>query len=160
MHQRDKLTNAGDGADFAFVPDRQWWRGLFDRIDARDAHGFATFLTPDAEFRFANASVVIGRAAITAAVGGFFAAIGSSRHEFFDIWNGAAKPGRDGAAGRDEAVVCDGAAGCEGEVTYSRRDGSVIAYPFANVLRLQAEKIASYHIYIDNSTLFAASVSV
>jgi len=160
MHQRDKLTNAGDGPDFAFIPDRQWWRSVFDRVDARDAHGFANFLTPDAEFRFANASVVNGRAAITAAVGGFFEAIGSSRHEFFDIWNGAATSGRDGAPGCDGAAGYDGAAGCEGEVTYARRDGSVIAYPFANVLRLRAEKIASYHIYIDNSTLFAASVSV
>ncbi len=127
----------GDAADLAFVPDRRWWRDLFDRIDAGDAHGFVNFMTPDAEFRFANAPAVMGRAAIAAAVGGFFSAIGSSRHEFFAIWNSV------------------GTAGCEGEVTYSRHDGSVIAYPFANVFQLRAEKIASYHIYIDNSTLFA-----
>jgi ketosteroid isomerase-like protein len=95
-------------------------------------------MTPDAEFRFANAPAVTGRAAIAAAVNAFFASIGASRHEFFGIWHG------------------NGTAGCEGEVTYSRHDGSVIAYPFANVVQLRAEKIASYHIYIDNSTLFAA----
>ncbi len=139
MLNAESCATMGDAADVAFVPDRQWWRDLFDRIDAGDANGFVNFLTPDAEFRFANAPAITGRAAIAAAVGGFFAAIGSSRHEFFRIWYG------------------EEAAGCEGEVTYSRHDGSVIAYPFANVFQLRAEKIASYHIYIDNSTLFAAA---
>jgi ketosteroid isomerase-like protein len=138
LHTQESIIS-GDPADLPFVPDRAWWRMVFDRIDAGDAHGFVNFLTPDAEFRFANAPVVTGRAAIVVAVEGFFAAIGSSRHEFFGIWSGS------------------GTAGCEGEVTYARRDGSVVAYPFANVFQLRAEKIASYHIYIDNSTLFAAA---
>lgn len=123
-----------------FVPDRAWWQRLFSTIDSSDAAAFVTFLTPDAQFRFGNSASVIGRQAIGAAVSGFFGAIASSRHQLLEIWSGA------------------GSAGCEGEVTYTRHNGSVVTFPFANVLKLQGEKIATYHIYIDNTSLFAAPV--
>jgi ketosteroid isomerase-like protein len=121
----------------AFVPDRTWWERLFSVIDSGDAAGFVKWLTPDAQFRFGNAPVMIGSQTIGAAVTGFFAAIASSRHQLHGFWG------------------AEGAAGCEGEVTYTRHDGSVVSFPFANVFKLQGDEIASYRIYIDNSTLFA-----
>jgi ketosteroid isomerase-like protein len=126
--------------EHVFQPDRAWWERVFAVIDAGDAAGFVDLLAPDAQFRFGNAPVVVGHEAIHAAAAGFFAAIASSRHRLLRTWNGAAT------------------AVCEGEVTYTRHDGSVISVPFANVFEMQGEKIAAYRIYIDNSSLFNRSV--
>jgi ketosteroid isomerase-like protein len=122
-----------------FQPDRAWWERVFAVVDAGDATAFVDLLTPDAQFRFGNAPMVVGHGAIHAAAAGFFAAIACSRHRLLHIWNGAAT------------------AVCEGEVTYTRHDGSVISVPFANVFELRGKKIASYRIYIDNSSLFSKS---
>jgi len=119
-----------------FQPDRAWWESVFAVIDAGDSGGFVAFLTADAQFRFGNAPVVVGHEAIHAAVAGFFSAIASSRHRLLRTWNGAAT------------------AVCEGEVAYTRHDGSVLSVPFANVFELRGDKIAAYRIYIDNSSLF------
>jgi ketosteroid isomerase-like protein len=120
----------------ASQPDRTWWERVFAVVDAGDANGFIELLTPDAQFRFGNAPVIAGHEAIHAAVAAFFAAIASSRHRLLGTWSGA------------------GTGGCEGEVTYTRHDGSVVSVPFANVFELRADKIAAYRIYIDNSSLF------
>ena len=120
-----------------FAPDRAWWGRLLGVIDARDADGFVAFLTPDAEFRFGNAPAVRGREAIRAAVAGFFSVIGGCRHRLIGSWNGP------------------GTAVCEGEVTYTRLDGSTVTIPFVNVFGLEGERVASYRIYIDNAPLFS-----
>jgi limonene-1,2-epoxide hydrolase len=93
-------------------------------------------LTPDAHFQFGNIPVMIGHDAIRAAAAGFFAAIRSSRHRVLSIWNEART------------------AVCEGEVSYTRHDGSVLSVPFCNVFEMRGDKIAEYRIYIDNSALF------
>ena len=139
MIEDDEATIVGSG-DRETLPDSLWWSRLFSAIDSADAQGFVEFLSPDARFRFGNAAEVVGSAAITTAVTGFFAAIRSSKHLLLTRWGANAT------------------AGCEGEVTYTRHDGSVVTFPFANVFRLRAEKISSYHIYIDISTLFSPAV--
>jgi ketosteroid isomerase-like protein len=120
--------------------DRAWWERVLAVVDAGDANDFIELLTPDAQFRFGNAPAIVGHAAIHAAVAAFFAAIASSRHRLLGIWSGA------------------GTTVCEGEVTYTRHDGSVVSVPFANVFELRADKIAAYRIYIDNSSLFREPV--
>lgn len=129
---------AAVGEDTPFRPDHDWWLRLFKVIDSRDAAAFGALLTPDAQFRFGNAAVVTGSRAITDAVGGFFAAIAGCRHRLIRTLEGA------------------GAVACEGEVTYTRHDGSTVTVPFANVFELQGERIRRYCIYIDNSPLFPA----
>jgi ketosteroid isomerase-like protein len=124
----------------AFTPESDWWRRLFSTIDSGDADGFVSFLTPDASFRFGNAPAVVGAPAIGAAVAAFFKAIASSRHRLLATWS------------KNASAVC------EGEVTYTRHDGSVITFPFANVFELRGEKIAAYRIYIDHALLFAPSI--
>ena len=124
------------GTEHDFQPDRAWWERIFAVIDSGDAAGFVNFLTPDARFRFGNAPEIAGTDAIRSAVAAFFAAIASSRHEVLGTWNGA------------------GTAACEGQVTYTRHDDSVLKIPFVNVFELRAEKIAGYRIYIDISPLF------
>jgi limonene-1,2-epoxide hydrolase len=129
--------SAADAPLTPFAPDRTWWERLLGVIDARDADGFVACLTPDAEFRFGNAPSVHGREAIRAAVAGFFSVIGGCRHRLIGAWNGA------------------GTAVCEGEVTYTRLDGSTVTIPFVNVFGLSGEHVASYRIYIDNAPLFS-----
>jgi ketosteroid isomerase-like protein len=125
-------------APVAFAPDAAGWARLFAAIDARDADAFAAFLADDGEFRFGNAPPVVGRAAIRTAVAGFFAAIGGCRHRLLASWTGPSS------------------AVCEGEVTYTRQDGSTLTVPFVNVFTLGGGQIRSYRIFVDNGPLFSA----
>ena len=118
-----------------FQPDAGWWQHVFAVIDARDARGFVDLLTPDAQFRFGNAPTLVGTDAIRAAVSGFFAGIASCSHRLIRTWGGP------------NGVVC------EGEVIYTRHDGSQVMVPFANVFELRGALISVYRIYIDNSPL-------
>jgi ketosteroid isomerase-like protein len=120
-----------------WVPGGPAWEQLFSAIDGGDATAFASFVAPEGEFRFGNAPPVCGRDAVREAVAGFFHAIGGCRHRLLRSWHSA------------------GSAACEGEVTYTRRDGSTLTLPFANVFLLHGGEIASYRIYIDNGPLFA-----
>ena len=120
----------------ASQPDRIWWERVLALVDAGDANDFVNLLTPDAQFRFGNAPVIVGHEAIHAAVTAFFNAIAASRHRVLGTWSGT------------------GTAVCEGEVTYTRHNGSIVSVPFVNVFELRVDKIAAYRIYIDNSSLF------
>lgn len=121
-----------------WTPDREWWDELLHAVDAGDADRFVTALTPDASFRFGNSDCVVGTEAIRTVVAGFFGAIASSRHELIQWWGVAPS------------------VACEGTVTYTRRDGSLLQVPFVNAFDLIGRKIASYRIYADTSALFAA----
>lgn len=118
------------------MPDHGWWERLLGTIDGKDVPGFLGFLTEDCEFRFGNGPAVRGQAEVGALVGGFLGAIGGTRHTLSRTWTG------------------DGSAVCEGEVTYTRLDGSTLTLPFVNVFDLRHGRIARYLIYIDNSALF------
>ena len=85
----------------------------FSAIDARDTETFAGVLTEDAVFRFGSAPPVKGRTEIVAAVDGFFGSIAALRHDLHKT-----------LASGDTLV-------CEGEVTYTRHDGSKVTLPFA-----------------------------
>ena len=118
------------------MPDRAWWESLFATIDGKDVPAFLDFLTDDAEFRYANYPSAIGREAVGGFVGGFLGSVAGTRHRFIHAWE-------------DETT-----AACEGEVTYTRRDGSTLTVPFVNVFYLRDGKVARYLIHIDASALF------
>jgi ketosteroid isomerase-like protein len=114
-----------------------WFKDLFAAIDASDAKRFAGYMAPDGVFRFANAPPVHRRAAIEAAVAGFFATIRSSRHQLQRCWRDA-----------DSYAV-------QGTVTYTRLDGRELTVPFVDVFVMRGEQIAEYLIYIDITPLYA-----
>ena len=120
-----------------WAPGGPGWAGVFAAIDSGNADAFASFLAQDGEFRFGNAPAVRGRDAVRNAVATFFGAIGGCRHRLIRSW------------------TAPGTAACEGEVTYTRLDGSQLTVPFANVFTLRGAEIASYRIYVDTSPLFA-----
>ncbi|MCJ7590534.1 MAG: nuclear transport factor 2 family protein [Woeseiaceae bacterium] len=109
---------------------------LFAAIDAKDTERFLGFLTNEASFRFGSAPAVNGRGAIRAAVDRFFATIAGSRHVL------------------ERTVAGDDVMVCEGEVTYTRHDGTEVSLPFANVFELEGGIISAYKIYVDAGPLY------
>jgi ketosteroid isomerase-like protein len=112
---------------------------LFEAIDKKDAALFVSFLAKDASFRFGNAPEVRGRENIQNGVAAFFGGIKGLRHRVRDVWE------------QDNVIIC------EGEVTYTRPDGSELTVPFADILRLKGDLIADYRIYMDISPLASPS---
>lgn len=67
----------------------------------------------------------------------FFSTIGGCRHTLHNI------------------LADDGMLACEGEVTYTRQDGSEITLLFANIFEFTGERISRYKIYADAGPLYA-----
>jgi limonene-1,2-epoxide hydrolase len=110
---------------------------LFASIDAMDTESFLGFIQEDATFRFGSSPAVKGHAEIGAAVSGFFSSFAALRHDL-------------------QRLVADGnAVVCEGEVTYTRHDGSRITLPFVNAFEVDKGLISAYRIYIDIGPLYA-----
>ena len=111
---------------------------LFVSIDAMNTEGFLGFIAPDAEFRFGSTPPVKGHDGIRAAVEGFFSSFAALSHNL------------------QRVVADDNGVVCEGEVTYTRHDGSDITLPFCNVFEVDDGLISLYRIYIDVAPLYAA----
>jgi ketosteroid isomerase-like protein len=116
-----------------------WTPKLFAAIDAMDARAFCRFITEDGSFRFGNAPAVKGVGNISAAVAGFFSSIQGLRHQVSKVW-----------APDGDAVIA------EGEVTYTRKNGSTLTVPFVNVFAMKGDLVDSYKIYIDLGQLYSA----
>ncbi|MCG6937800.1 MAG: nuclear transport factor 2 family protein [Gammaproteobacteria bacterium] len=109
---------------------------LFRAIDGKDAVKFASFLSPGCRFKFGNYPDVTGADNIREFVGGFFESIDSLAHVIKQSWD------------------VPGGLICHGQVTYTRKDGSTMTVPFANILNLDATGIFDYMIFIDASELY------
>lgn len=110
---------------------------LFAAIDARDAERFVSYLTADAIFRFGSTPQVAGRQAIREAVDAFFASIAGLSHSV------------------SNSLAAGNTLICEGEVTYTRHNGSTITLPFADAFEFDNGLISHYKIYMDISPLYA-----
>ena len=110
---------------------------LFASIDEKDVERFLRFLTDDATFRFGSAAPVHGHSEIREAVAGFLATIDGCKHVL------------------DKTIVDNGTLVCEGEVTYTRQDGTEVTLPFANIFEFEGDFIADYRIYADAAPLYA-----
>lgn len=110
--------------------------GLFAAIDRKDAAAFVGYLTDDAVFRFGSAPAVQGKASIHTAVDGFFGTIAGCSHVVHNTISGGS------------TLVC------EGEVTYSRHNGTEITLPFTDVFEYDGDQIAQYKIYMDVYPLY------
>ncbi len=114
------------------------FKKLFASIDAMDTESFLRFVHKDATFRFGSSPAVTGHAEIRAAVEGSFSSFAALQHDL-------------------QKLITDGdAVACEGEVTYTRHDGSKITLPFVNVFEIDGELISQYRVYIDIGPLFQA----
>ena len=118
-----------------------WVEALYGgAVDHKDAAGFAAVFAEDAWMRFGNAEPVIGRDAIEVAIAHFFTLFQGLHHDFTAIW------------APDDAVIL------EGDVTYTRFDGSTVSMPFTTILRLTAPGsgiVRRAQMYLDLTPLFA-----
>ncbi len=113
-----------------------WVRALFDRIDAKDTNGWLEYLSNDARFYFGAAPPVDGKNAIRNAVNEFLSSVAAINHDIVETWASS------------DAVIC------RGHVNYTRKDGSALNVPFANVFKLGDNGlIREYLIYADISKL-------
>jgi len=110
---------------------------LFSAIDGKDTERFMSFLSYEPTFRFGSMEPVTGRAAVAAAVDGFFASIQGLSHRILETWQGT------------------GSQACQGEVTYIRHDARTVTLPFAIVFRFVDGLIDDYLIHIDPAPLFS-----
>jgi len=117
----------------------KWFQQLFESIDQKDADTFASFLADDAVFKFGNADLVNGKAAIHDAVAAFFLSIQAINHNIVDTWS------------HTDAVIC------HGTVTYTRHNSSQLTVPFANIFKINDNLIKEYLIYVDTSELYSES---
>lgn len=111
---------------------------LFAAIDARDMDGFLACIAEQGRFRFGSAPAVTGHDAIRAAVDAFFASIAGLRHDV------------------QRHVSSERVLVAEGQVTYTRHDGSEITLPFADVFEIDEGLISDYRIYMDIAPLHSA----
>ena len=109
---------------------------LFRSIDEFDSSKFASFLTDDAVFRFANIPQVEGKENIYDFVDNFFKSIKAIRHKGLEIWQ----------VDRHSFV--------NGNVTYTRHDNSELSVDFSNTFKHKDGKIQKYLIFVDNSELY------
>lgn len=110
---------------------------VFARVDAMDANGLATWLTPDSTFVFGNWPPAEGPDAAERVVADFFAGIDGITHDILGVWE----------SGETVVVRLD--------VTYKRKDGRSITLPCANIWRVSGNKIADYRVYMDVNPVFA-----
>ena len=109
---------------------------LFKAIDEFDTKAFSSYLDENANFKFANIPLITGKNNIFDFVAGFFQSIKAIRHKNLEIYE------------------LDGIRIVNGNVTYTRLDGSTLSVDFSNTFKLNGNKIKDYLIFIDNSALY------
>tara|TARA_B110000003_G_scaffold273462_1_gene311251 strand:+ start:3583 stop:3942 length:360 start_codon:yes stop_codon:yes gene_type:complete len=112
-------------------------QAVFSRVDAMDAQGFASYLTADSKFVFGSWPAAEGPEAAAQAVGDFFGGIDGISHEIQDVWENG-----------DTVSV-------RLAVTYTRKDGTSVTLPCANIWKCEGGKISDYRIYMDVNPVFA-----
>ena len=109
---------------------------LFKSIDNADVPGFLSYLDNNANFKFANMPIVTGKNNIGEFLNGFFKSIKSLKHKNLEIYE------------------LDGIRFVNGNVTYTRHDGSTLSVDYSNTFKLKGDKIFDYLIFVDNSELY------
>lgn len=116
---------------------KQLAQAVFSAVDAMDPATFAEFLTENGTFTFGNFPTATGRAEAAQAVGDFFAGIDGISHNIQGVWE------------EGDTVITKLA------VTYTRKDGTSVTLPCANIWRCEGGKIADYRIFMDVNPVFA-----
>jgi len=109
---------------------------VYQSIDAADAAKFASFITPNGSFRFANHPAVSGTGAIEAFVAGFFQSLKGINHSNLESWS------------TGDAIFVNGL------VKYTRLDDTALELPFSCTWKMKGMLIDQYLIFIDSSELY------
>jgi len=109
---------------------------VYQSIDQANANKFASYITPEGSFRFANHPAVAGRKEVEDFVEGFFKSLKSIRHSHLESWESG------------NAIFVNGT------VTYTRHNGTILALPFSCTWKMKDQLINEYLIFIDSSDLY------
>ena len=115
---------------------------LFSRGEAFDAEGFVTFFTDTPLYQFGNFEVCFDKAAIKKSANNFFSQINAVYHDIKMVWE-------------VEDVVF-----VEMDVTYWRKDDSVVSLPCFDIFRLEGDRFSELRIFMDVNPVFDSSISV
>ena len=115
---------------------------LFSRGEAFDAEGFVTFFTDTPLYQFGNFEVCFDKAAIKKSANNFFSQINAVYHNIKTIWE----------VGNIVFVEMD--------VTYWRKDDSIVSLPCFDIFRLEGDKFSELRIFMDVNPVFDATIPV
>lgn len=109
---------------------------VYQSIDHTDSEKFASFITPNGIFRFANIPAVKGNKAIEEFVEGFFKSLKGISHSNLESWS-------------VEDVIF-----VNGNVKYTRHNNTTLDVTFSCTWKMKDGLIDEYLIFIDNSELY------
>ena len=109
---------------------------VYQSIDRADAAKFASYLTPNGSFRFANHPSVTGNQEVEDFVDGFFKSMKCISHSNLEYW------------ATEDAVFVNGT------VTYTRHNETTLSLPFSCTWKMKEHLIDQYLIFIDSSELY------
>jgi len=126
------------------VPERnaELVKRLFSRGEAFDSEGFITFFTDNPLYQFGNFEVCLDKESIKKSADAFFSKISAVYHEIKMMWE-------------VEDVVF-----VEMDVTYWRKDGSLISLPCCDIFRVEGDKFSELRIFMDVNPVFDPSIRV
>ena len=115
---------------------------LFTRGESFDSSGFADLFVDVPIYQFGNFGIETTRAGIEKSAANFFSQISAVYHEIKMLWE----------AGSTVFV--------EMNVSYWRKDNSLITLPCADIFRFEGEQFAELRIFMDVNPVFDASLPV
>ena len=115
---------------------RELVSAVFQSIDNSDSAKFASYITSNGTFRFANIPAVKGNEAIEAYVEGFFKSLKKIIHSNLESW------------------IVDDVILVNGNVKYTRHNNSTLEIPFSCTWKMKHGLIDQYLIFTDNSELY------
>lgn len=109
---------------------------VYQSIDQANSTRFASYITPNGCFRFANNPAVYGNKAIDEYVNGFFRSLKGINHSNLEFWH------------TDDVIFVNGT------VKYIRHNGTTLELPFSCTWKMKGHLIDEYLIFIDSSELY------
>jgi hypothetical protein len=109
---------------------------VFQSIDQVDSAKFASFITPNGSFRFANNPAVKGNKAIEDYVEGFLQSLKGISHSNLESWTS------------ENTVFVNG------NVKYTRHNNTTLDVPFSCTWKMKGHAIDEYLIFVDSSQLY------
>ena len=115
---------------------------LFSRGEAFDSEGFITFFTDKPLYQFGNFEVCLDKQSIKQSADNFFSQINAVYHDIKMMWEVG------------DAVFV------EMDVTYWRKDNSVITLPCCDIFRVEGDKFSELRIFMDVNPVFNPTIPV
>jgi len=109
---------------------------VYQSIDHADAAKFASYISPEGIFRFANIPAVKGNKAIEVFVESFFKSLKGINHSNLESWSS------------DNVIFVNG------NVKYTRHNNSSLEVPFSCTWKMKEGLIDEYLVFVDTSELY------